>query len=252
MPYFNMHKRLTTSQFEVIVNRRKPKGLIRLNLRNLSDVDPQILAKSILDEEFVEVNLKETNLTKTQLETIFTQAAIIPDGRPMMMMDLSHNNLSEVHPKIMSRAVAKIGYVYLNDTFLSMDQAEVLFKEILENEDTCVSHLTVDKHICQGKNKNLAKAVAKKIELDKDEARSEELKKLFQKEGMAAITFALMNRGCDEEEEEAEMDSDWNDYVFEGDNDAICKADYKRSESDYIKKYSKIIVEEEFKKRGRM
>ena len=56
----------------------------------------------------------------------------------------------------------------------------------------------------------------------------------------------------DEEEEEAEMDSDWYDYVFDGDNDAICKADYKRSESDYIKKYSKIIVEEEFKKRGRM
>ena len=75
----------------------------------------------------------------------------------------------------MSKAVAKIEHVYMNDTFLSMDQAEVLFKEILENEDICLSSMTVDKHICQGKNKNLAKAVAKKIELDKDEARSEEL-----------------------------------------------------------------------------
>ena len=171
MPYFNMHKRLTTSQFEVIVNKRKPKRLIRLNLRNLSDVDPKILAKSLLDKKFVEVNLKETNLTKTQLETIFTQAAIIPERRPMMMLDLSHNNLSEVHPKIMSRALIKIEHVYLNDTFISMDQAEVLFKEILDNEDICLSHMTIDKHICKGKNNKLAKAVAKKIELDKDEAR---------------------------------------------------------------------------------
>ena len=152
----------------------------------------------------------------------------------------------------MSRAVVKIEHVYLNDTFLSMDQAEVLFKEILDNEDICLSHMTIDKHICQGKNKILAKDVAKKIELDKVEARSEELRKLFKEKGMGAITFAIMNRGCDEEEEEAEMDSDWNDYVFDGDNDAICKADYKRSESDYRKKYSRILAEEEIKKRGIM
>ena len=256
MPYFNMHKRLTTSQFEIIVNRRKPKRLIRLNLRNLSDVDPKILAKSLLDEKFVEVNLKETNLTKTQLETIFTQAAIIPEGRPMMMLDLSHNNLSQVHPKIMSRAVVKIEQVDLNDTFLSMEQAEVLFKEILENEDICLSHMTVDKHICQGKNKILAKDVAKKIELDTVEARSEELRKLFKEQGMGAITFAIMNRGGDEEEEEAELDngqhSDWTDYVFDEDDDAICKADYQRSESEYRKKYSRILAEEEIKKRGIM
>ena len=252
MAYFNMHKRLTTSQFEVIVNRRKPKGLIRLNLRNLSDVDPQMLSTSLLDKDFHDVELKETNLTKTQLETLFTKIALIPEGRPMMFFDFSQNNLSEVHPKIMSRAVVKVDTINLLDTFLSLEQAEVLFKEIIENENSLLSTMTIDKHICQGKNSELAKAVAKKIDLEKYDARSEELKKLYKKKGMSAITYALMNRGFDEEEEEAEIDSDWNDYAFDGDDDVTTEADYKRSESDYIRKYSRIIVEEEFKKRGKL
>ena len=78
MAYFNVHKKLTTSQFVTIVNRRKEKGNMRLNLRNLSTVDPQVLTKSILDPEFLEVELKDTNLTRAQLETIFTQTALIP------------------------------------------------------------------------------------------------------------------------------------------------------------------------------
>ena len=80
---------------------------MRLNLKNLSSVDPQVLAKSILDTEFNEVELKNTSLTKTQLETIFTQAALMPGkdlGRSMFLLDVSQNDLSEVHPKILAMA----------------------------------------------------------------------------------------------------------------------------------------------------
>ena len=255
MAYFNIHKHLTTSQFEVIVNRRKPKGLIRLNLRNLSDVDPQILAKSILDNQFDVVELKETSLTNIQLETIFTHLALIPEKREMFILDLSQNNLSEVHPKIMSRAVVKVGQVDLNDTFLSMEQAEVLFKEIIENEDLCISTMTIDKHICKGKNNKLSKAVAKKIELIKVDAESEEFKKMYNEQGPSAILAALRGRQFDEHVEglEADVDSDWDDYVVDSDeDDATVEADFRRSEKDFIRKYAKIMVEENIKRRGKM
>ena len=159
MPCLNLYTKLTTSQFELIVIRRKPYGHLRLNFRNLSDVDPQILAKSILDKTFHNVTLKETNLTKTQLETIFTQIALIPRGRPIML-DLSQNDMSDVHPKILSRAVIKVEQINVRDSFLSMDTAAVLFKEILETEVPLVSYLVVISHLCRGNgNIELAKAV---------------------------------------------------------------------------------------------
>ena len=87
MAYATFCKKLTTSQFETIVNRRKAKGSMRLNLRNLSSVDSQVLAKSVLDTEFNEVELKNTSLT-----TIFTQDALMPGkdlGRSMFLLDVS-------------------------------------------------------------------------------------------------------------------------------------------------------------------
>jgi len=183
----NMHRNLTTSQLETvlttsqletIVNKSKAKGFLRLNLLDLSSVDPQVLAKSVLDTEFHEVELRETNLTKTQLETIFTKVAVMPsEGISLTGLNISQNNLSEVHPKIMAKAVIKINQVELNDTYLSMEQAEVLFKEINESNNLNIDYMTVDKHICEEKNYELANAVAKKIELVKDEVRYEELEK---------------------------------------------------------------------------
>ena len=160
MAYATFCKKLTTSQFETIVNRRKAKGSMRLNLRNLSSVDPQVMAKSVLDTEFNEVELKNTSLTKTQLETIFTQAALMPGkdlGRSMFLLDVSQNDLSEVHPKILAMAAVKMDQIDLNDTYLSMEQAEVLFKTIINTKDLTIEYMTVDKHIYKGKNDKLAK-----------------------------------------------------------------------------------------------
>lgn len=257
MAYFNVHKKLTTSQFVTIVNRRKEKGNMRLNLRNLSSVDPQVLTKSILDPEFLEVELKDTNLTRAQLETIFTQTALIPGkdlGRLGFILDVSQNDLSEVHPIIMAKAAVKMDQIDLSDTCLSMEQAEVLFKTIIDTKDLKIDYLTVDKHLCKGKNYKLAKAVAERIELNNEfEARSEEMKKYYKEDGMGACIQAMMlSREGDQDEEELLVD-DYSDYeVDEEEDDAKVDADYRRSETDYIRKYCKVIVEEEFKKRGKL
>ena len=115
---------------------------------------------SVLDTDFNEVELKNTSLTKTQLETIFTQAALMPGkdlGRSMFLLDVSQNDLSEVHPKILAMAAVKMDQIDLNDTYLSMEQAEVLFKTIINTKDLTIEYMTVDKHICKGKNYKLAK-----------------------------------------------------------------------------------------------
>ena len=245
MPCFNLFKRLTTSQFETIVKRRKCYGQLRLNFRNLSDVDPQILAKSILDKMFFSVTLKETNLTKTQLETILTQIALIPQGRPMTL-DLSQNDMSDVHPKILSRAVIKIGQINVRDCFLSMETAEVLFKEIVEAQDPLLSYLVVSSHLCRGKvNTELAKAVVNKIEkLESAEARCRQMNKIFKGRARAAVGFLLKERQDDIEMEEQEFfrrTSDWRDYVVDEDDDASVKADKERSQSNYLKMYYSLL-----------
>ena len=245
MPCFNLFKRLTTSQFETIVKRRKCYGQLRLNFRNLSDVDPQILAKSILDKTFYDVTLKETNLTKTQLETILTQIALIPQGRPMTL-DLSQNDMSDVHPKILSRAVIKIGQINVRDCFLSMETAEVLFKEIVEAQDPLLSYLVVSSHLCRGKvNTKLAKAVVNKIEkLESAEARCRQMNKIFKGRARAAVGFLLKERQDDIEMEEQEFfrrTSDWRDYVVDEDDDASVKADKERSQSNYLKMYYSLL-----------
>ena len=247
MPCFNLFKKLTTSQFETIVKRRKCYGELRLNFRNLSDVDPQILAKSILDKTFHNVALKETNLTKTQLETILTQIALIPQGRPMRL-DLSQNDMSDVHPKILSRAVIKIGQINVRDCFLSMETAEVLFKEIVEAQDPLLSYqyLVISSHLCRGKvNTELAKAVVNKIEkLETAEARCRQMNNIFNGRARAAVGFLLKERQDDIELEEQEFfkrTSDQRDYVVDEDDDASVKADKERSQSNYLKMYYSLL-----------
>ena len=111
----------------------------------------------------------------------------------------------------------------------------------------------VNKHICKGKNNKLSKAVAKKIELIKVDAESEEFKKLYNEQGPSAILTALKSRQFDQDVEGFEADSDWEDYLVDGDeDDATVEADFRRSEKDYIRKYAKIMVEENIKRMGKM
>ena len=79
------------------------------------------------------------------------------------------------------------------------------------------------------------------------------MKKYYKEDGMGACIQAMMlSREGDQDEEELLVD-DYSDYeVDEEEDDAKVDADYRRSETDYIRKYCKVIVEEEFKKRGKL
>ena len=160
----------STSQFEDLIKKRgKFDYYMCFNHNDLSRVDPKVLAKGLFENtEVDEVYMKASSLTTAQLEAIFTQIAINPKKKPWGRLDISHNDLSAVHPKIMSKAVTRFKSIKLNETDMTMNQTEVLFKEILASETVRkATTFVIDKELCEKENSELAKAVAEKVHLDK-------------------------------------------------------------------------------------
>ena len=104
-------KILETSQFEDLIKKRltrKHLDYMRFDFKDLSRVDPKVLAKGLFENNKLdEVYMKESCLTTAQLEAIFTQIAINPKKKPWSRLDISYNDLSAVHPKIMAKAVIR-------------------------------------------------------------------------------------------------------------------------------------------------
>ena len=160
--------KMTTSQLEAMLEEAAESSL-NLSRRDCSEVEAAVLARAVLEPGLLDVELRDINISKGQWETVFTKIALAPGGRKMFMLDLSENDLSEVHSKIMAKAVCKLDHVDLSDTNISMEQAETLFKEILEN-DVTIRSLSIDEKVCKKRNHKLALDVAEKIELEKEES----------------------------------------------------------------------------------
>ena len=82
------------------------------------------------------------------------------------------------------------------------------------------------------------------------------MKKYYNERGMGTFIKAMMmDREFDQDLEmyEAEVRDDFSDYDVDDEelDEAEVEADFRRSESEHIRKYGKVIVEEEFKKRGK-
>ena len=80
------------------------------------------------------------------------------------------------------------------------------------------------------------------------------MKKYYNERGMGTFIKAMMmDREFDQDLEmyEAEVRDDFSDYDVDDEevDEAEVEADFRRSESEHIRKYGKVIVEEEFKKR---
>ena len=175
------HTKITSSKVEAILNKKKT--LVKLNYKDCSDVDVDLLVRAAM-VQFMELELRDSKLTKNQWETFFTKLALHPDGNSRIMLDLGENDLSEVHPMIVAKAICKLSDVDLNNTKMSMDQVEILFKEILDKETT-LSSLVVDNNLCRKKNHHLALDVAKKIDLERKETKIEQIKREAKAEGLS-------------------------------------------------------------------
>ena len=160
--------KMTTSQLEAMLGEAAESSL-NLSRRDCSEVEAAVLARAVLEPGLLDVELRDINIGKGQWETVFTKVALAPGGRKMFMLDLSENDLSGVHSKIMAKAICKLDHVDISDTNISMEQAETLFKEILEN-DVTIRSLSIDEKVCKKRNHKLALDVAEKIELEKEES----------------------------------------------------------------------------------
>ena len=75
--------RFSTHQFVELIEKRKRLDYMRFDFKDLSRVDPKALAEGLFGKNKVDkVYLKESCLTKDQLEAIFTQIAINPKQKP--------------------------------------------------------------------------------------------------------------------------------------------------------------------------
>ena len=178
--------RFSTSQFEDLIKKRLARrdlNYMRFDYKDLSRVDPKVLAKGLFENNKVdEVYMKASSLTTAQLEAIFTQIAINPKKKPWGRLDISFNDLSAVHPKIMAETVIRFKLIDLNDTDMTMNQAEVLFKEILASEKVKkATTFFIDRELCENENSELAMAVAEKVDLEKRGKLPEEDRKALHK-----------------------------------------------------------------------
>ena len=116
--------KMTTSQLEAMLGAAESS--LNLSRRDCSEVEAAVLARAVLEPGLLDVELRNINISKGQWETVFTKVALAPGGRKMFMLDLSENDLSGVHSKIMAKAICKLDHVDLSDTNISMEQAETL------------------------------------------------------------------------------------------------------------------------------
>jgi Leucine-rich repeat (LRR) protein len=96
-----------------------------LGLTGLSTVEPGLLARALAVLE--EVDITEADLTRHQLETIFS--AISGDTK-LKKLDLSENDLSCLEPDLFAKAVSNVEQVELRDSKLSEQQVNALFTAV--------------------------------------------------------------------------------------------------------------------------
>ena len=211
-PSLKYHSKITSSKVEAILNKKKT--VIKFNYKDCSDVNVELLARAAM-VPFMELELSDSKLTKNQLETFFTKIALQPEGNTTGKLDLSENDLSEVHPKIMAKAICKLNHVDLNNTNMSMDQAETLFKVILEEKKTTLYFLTVDNNLCRKKNHHLALDVAKKIDLRRKETKVELIKRMAEAQGLSEAYVAHQLKEFDVK---FDREMKWLDYDSRADS----------------------------------
>ena len=211
-PSLKYHSKITSSKVEAILNKKKT--VIKFNYKDCSDVNVELLVRAAM-VPFMELELCDSKLTKNQLETFFTKIALQPEGNTTGKLNLSENYLSEVHPKIMAKAICKLNHVDLNNTNMSMDQAETLFKVILEEKKTTLHYLTVDNNLCRKKNHHLALDVAKKIDLRRKETRVDRIKRMSEAHGLSEDDVAHQLKKFDVK---FDREMKWLDYDSSADS----------------------------------
>ena len=134
--------RLTTEQTESIfaaISEDSQLKSLDISKNDLSSVDPELLAKTIKILETL--NVKCGRLTREQTESIFSA---ISEASQLKSLDISHNNLSSVEPRMLSRAVTMLESLDVRNGQLTTRQTNSIFAAIREVKKTKTTHILMD------------------------------------------------------------------------------------------------------------
>ena len=108
--------------------KKRPLTILDLSSNDLSIIEPKLLASVVNKLQFM--IMKKCHLTPQQVEVVFTSTYT---ASSLKCLDIGHNDLSSVEPKLLAEAVTKIQEVSLNWARLSIPQIEVVLASLNKN-----------------------------------------------------------------------------------------------------------------------
>ena len=153
------------SVLNVICSREGQGMILRLNNKNVSGVDAELLARAVIKLETLEFS--NTQLTQQQIVAILTA---VSDGRKMTKLDISFNDMSGIDKKLLAKTVTKMKKLNITDTNLTQQQAEAILTAV--SEENVVSKLYIGFNNLSGVDPGLmAKAFTnlKKLNVNRSE-----------------------------------------------------------------------------------
>ena len=110
--------------------------ILKLNNKNISSVDTELLAGATTKLDSLEIS--NTKLTKHQIVAILTT---VSEGHKMTKLNISFNNMSGVDPELLAKTVTKTKQLNVTDTNLTQEQAEAIFTAVSEEKIVTELHI---------------------------------------------------------------------------------------------------------------
>ena len=117
------------SVLNVICSKGCQGMILKLNNKNISDVDTELLARAVTKLDILEIS--NTKLTRQQIVTIITA---VSDGSKMTKLDISFNDMSGIDPQILTKAVSKIEHLNVTDANITQQQTAAILTAISEEK----------------------------------------------------------------------------------------------------------------------
>ena len=133
-------------------------NVLNISDNNLSEVEPELLAKTVI--KLKKLDIRYTDITKQQASVILTA---ISEGRRLTDLNIGFNDLREVCPELMAKAVTNLEILDVTFTDLTQQQATAIITTISNGSKLIELHIFGDD--LSGVDPKLLANIAIKLEI---------------------------------------------------------------------------------------
>ena len=133
-------------------------NVLNISDNNLSEVEPELLAKTVI--KLKKLDIRYTDITKQQASVILTA---ISEGRRLTDLNIGFNDLREVCPELMAKAVTNLEILDVTFTDLTQQQATAIISTISNGSKLIEHHFFGDD--LSGVDPKLLANIAIKLEI---------------------------------------------------------------------------------------